>query len=112
MCGKTIIVKHIIIAFLLLLIGSIDFLNRNLLTSDYHPLISLLFVIAAIIAFIYVSHRWYRVPYEHVSSKIHEYYKDTIDDIAMTKDNSYLSNHTQVNNLEDLINHYKSAQKE
>jgi diguanylate cyclase (GGDEF)-like protein len=109
---KTIIVKHMIIAFLLLLIGSIDFLCRNLLASDYHPLISLLFVIVAIIPFIYVSHRWYHVPYEHVSSKIYEYYKDTIDDVAMTKDNSYLSNHTQVNDLEDLINHYKSAQKE
>lgn len=106
-------IKHTIIAFLLLLIGSIDFLSRRLFTSNYHPLISLLIIVVAIIAFINISHRWYYMPYIHVLSKIDEHYKDMLDDIAISKDSkNNLSIHTRVNDLEELINLYKSAQKQ
>ena len=111
--GKTHIIKHTIMAFLLLLIASIDFLTRSLLTSIYHPFISLFIIIVAIIAFISVSHRWYHMPYIHVLNTIDRYYKDMLNDIAIAKDsNSNLPFHTRVNDLEDLINLYKSAQKQ
>lgn len=113
MQGKTRIVRHIIMAFLLLLIGFTDFLSRILFASNYHPLISLFVITSAIIVFINLSHRWYHLPYACVFEKINGYYKDMLDDVALTKDiKSHLPIPAPVDDLEGLINLFKSAQKQ
>jgi diguanylate cyclase (GGDEF)-like protein len=53
------------------------------------------------------------MPYTRLSSKLDEYSKEMLDEIAMTKgSNDNLSIPTQVNNIEDLINLYKFSQKQ
>ena len=111
--GKTSIKKHIIITFLLLLISSIDFLYRSIFASNYHPFISLIIAAVGIIAFVAILHRWYHMPYVHVFSKINEHYKDMLDEIVAAKDSNNNSPiNTRLNHLEDLINFYKSTQKQ
>lgn len=100
-------------ALLLLLIGSVDILNRSLFTFNYHPFISLLIITLVIIVFINISHRWYHMPFTSLSSKLDEYSKEMLDEIAMAKgSNNNLSIPTQVNSLEELINLYKFSQKQ
>lgn len=105
--------RHIILAFLLLIIGLTDFLNRILLASNYRPSISLLIITIAVIAFISFSHKWYYVPYLFMFRKVNEHYKDMLDDIAITSDyTGIISTPASVNELEYLINLFKSTQKQ
>ncbi|MDF2890376.1 MAG: hypothetical protein K0R80_743 [Clostridia bacterium] len=109
---KSCLFRHIIMAFLLLVISSVDFLNRSLFPYSYHPFYSLFIITLAIIVFISISHKWYHMPYVQVIDKLSEYYKDFIGEASITKDGSKLSVDPQINDLGELIDLYKSAQRQ
>lgn len=104
------IIKHMALALILLLISSNDYIYRSLLTFVYQPSISLLISVLLISIFIVLIHKWYQLPYLHVVRKIDKYYKDMLKDTSNIKD--HLLADTKINSLEDLLDLYKSAQRQ
>lgn len=111
--GKHAFLRHVLLAFGLLFISFLDYIYRSLFSSSYNPLISLILILCVFSAFARISHMWFFKPYAKMLHKLDKYYKDMLGEAAASiDDDSALSLHNQVRNLEHLIDHFKFKQQQ
>jgi hypothetical protein len=111
--GKPDIYKFTVITLIVLAAGFADYMQSSLFPTPYNRIISALIIVFALATFLLLSHLWFYKPYLCMLDKINKYYTDILNESTITDEsNANFSIDERINDLEALISHYKSTQKQ